>query len=121
MAKIKKADSTAGEDVEQSELRHAGGRIKCYNLFGQCFGGFLCGLTQKLSPMCLYKRNKTHAHKKIYIRIFMDVLFMINTDRKNAKSYQPVNRRRQWHPTPVLLPGKSHGRRSLVGCSPWRR
>ena len=27
-------------------------------------------------------------------------------------------RRRQWHPTPVLLPGKSHGRRSLVGCSP---
>ena len=26
---------------------------------------------------------------------------------------------RQWHPTPVLLPGKSHGRRSLVGCSPW--
>ena len=29
------------------------------------------------------------------------------------------HRRRQWHPTPVLLPGKSHGWRSLVGCSPW--
>jgi len=27
--------------------------------------------------------------------------------------------RRQWHPTPVLLPGKSHGWRSLVSCSPW--
>ena len=27
--------------------------------------------------------------------------------------------RRRWHPTPVLLPGKSHGWRSLVGCSPW--
>ena len=27
--------------------------------------------------------------------------------------------RRQWQPTPVLLPGKSHGRRSPVGCSPW--
>ena len=27
--------------------------------------------------------------------------------------------RRQWHPTPVLLPRKSHGRRSLVGCSSW--
>ena len=26
-----------------------------------------------------------------------------------------------WHPTPVLLPGKSHGRRSLEGCSPWGR
>ena len=30
-----------------------------------------------------------------------------------------IPRRRQWHPTPVLLPGKSHGWRSLVGCSPW--
>ena len=28
---------------------------------------------------------------------------------------------RQWHPTPVLLPGKSHGWRSLVCCSPWGR
>ena len=31
-----------------------------------------------------------------------------------SKSVSP----RQWHPTPVLLPGKSHGQRSLVGCSP---
>ena len=30
-------------------------------------------------------------------------------------------RRRQWHPTPVLLPEKSHGWRSLEGCSPWGR
>ena len=29
--------------------------------------------------------------------------------------------RRRWHPTPVLLPGKSHGQRSLVGCGPWGR
>ena len=28
-------------------------------------------------------------------------------------------RKRQWHPAPVLLPAKSHGWRSLVGCSPW--
>ena len=27
--------------------------------------------------------------------------------------------RRQWQPTQALLPGKSHGSRSLVGCSPW--
>ena len=31
----------------------------------------------------------------------------------------PWGRRRQWHPTPGLLPGSSHGQRSLVGCSPW--
>ena len=29
--------------------------------------------------------------------------------------------RRQWQPTPVLLPGKSHGWRRLVGCNPWGR
>ena len=31
------------------------------------------------------------------------------------RSGLPLQGRRQWHPTPVLLPGKSHGRRSLVG------
>ena len=29
------------------------------------------------------------------------------------------SQRRQWHPTPILLSGKSHAQRSLVGCSPW--
>ena len=33
----------------------------------------------------------------------------------------PGKQRRQWHPTPVLLTGKSHGRRSPVGCSSWGR
>ena len=37
------------------------------------------------------------------------------------RSTNLIYRRRQWHPTPVLLPGKSHGWRSLVGCSPWGR
>ena len=27
----------------------------------------------------------------------------------------------EWQPTPVILPGKSHGQRSLVGYSPWGR
>ena len=43
--------------------------------------------------------------------------------RKYVKSFllnQLISdRRRRWHPTPVLLPGRSHGWRSLVGCSPW--
>ena len=37
------------------------------------------------------------------------------------KGFSVVNWRRQWHPTPVLLPGKFHGWRSLVGYSPWGR
>ena len=39
----------------------------------------------------------------------------------NLLAVVPLYRRRQWHPTPVLLPGKSHGQRSLVVCSPWGR
>ena len=35
--------------------------------------------------------------------------------------YLTAPRRRQWQPPPVFLPGKSHGQRSLVGCSPWGR
>ena len=41
--------------------------------------------------------------------------------RPGIEPTSPALGRRQWHPTPVLLPGKSHGWRSLVGCSPWGR
>ena len=41
--------------------------------------------------------------------------------KKNQDIVIDYYRRRQWHPTPVLLPGGSHGWRSLVGCSPWGR
>ena len=33
----------------------------------------------------------------------------------------PVHRLRKWQPTPVFLPGESHGQRSLEGYSPWGR
>ena len=32
---------------------------------------------------------------------------------------QSIPWKRRWQPTPVFLPGKSHGRQNLVGCSPW--
>jgi len=38
---------------------------------------------------------------------------------KGLNLIECVKQRRQWHLTPVLLPGKPHGWRSLVGCSPW--
>ena len=43
----------------------------------------------------------------------------IKGDYKYFRQSMNPDRRRQWHPTPVFLPGKSHGWRSLVGCSPW--
>ena len=42
-----------------------------------------------------------------------------NLSLEDFYPYRYIYRRRQWNHTPVLLPGKSHGRRSLVGCSPW--
>ena len=40
------------------------------------------------------------------------------TPRPNLPVTPGISGRRQWHPTPVLLSGKSQRRRSLVGCSP---
>jgi len=37
----------------------------------------------------------------------------------NNTGTREYSQKRQLQPTPVLLPGKSHGQRSLVGCSPW--
>ena len=48
------------------------------------------------------------------------LIFLLVSDT-HLQGSRPFPRRRQWHPTPVLLPGKSHGWRSLVGCSPWGR
>ena len=55
---------------------------------------------------------RTHTHTHTCITYLLD---------HGKESACNVERRRRWHPTPVLLPGKSHGRRSLVGCSPWDR
>ena len=44
---------------------------------------------------------------------YKDVLLIVG--------FQCYQQRRQWQPTPVLLPGKFHEQRSLVGCSPWGR
>ena len=49
-------------------------------------------------------------------------IFKTDNYHSTAQGTLFSSRRRQWHPTPVLLPGKSHGRRrSLVGCRPWGR
>ena len=55
----------------------------------------------------------------IYVHIMIAVL-LVKTSVELCTSLA-LYRRRQWHPTPVLLPGQSHGWRSLVGCSPWGR
>ena len=64
---------------------------------------FICEIEKEMIQMNLQNRNR-------------------HTDLENEfMVIKGEGQRRQWHPTPVLLPGKSHIRRSLVGCSPWGR
>ena len=58
----------------------------------------------------------------IYIYIFFYKIFSIIGYYKilNIVPYT-IQWRRKWQPTPVLLPRKFHGWRSLVGYSPWDR
>ena len=49
----------------------------------------------------------------------LDIITNTTVQKHQFFSSQLSLWRRQWHPTPVLLPGKSHGWGSLEGCSPW--
>ena len=44
-----------------------------------------------------------------------------NAEEAEVERFYEDLLKRKWQPTPVLLPGKSHGRRSVVGYSPWDR
>ena len=70
------------------------------------------------------KESKVGSQKDICMPLFTAAVFTIPKcllmgEWINIMWYKNIYWRRQWHPTPVLLPGKSHGRRSLVGCRPW--
>ena len=72
----------------------------------------LCSVSSKNSSIAL-----SHISLMLSTWIFPDLLFskcMVELCFPN-----PLNQRRRWHPTPVLLPGISHGQGSLVGCGPW--
>ena len=51
--------------------------------------------------------------------LLLDYIIMISLGHRIIAVIYAKYKRRQWHPTPVLLPWKSHGQRSLVGCGPW--
>ena len=50
--------------------------------------------------------------------MFSGMIALVVVDLCFSICYLGWSWRKQWHPTPVFLPGKSHGQRSLVGCSP---
>ena len=59
----------------------------------------------------LKKDNCNSANMKYISSIAIKMIFKIQ--------FIILTWRRKWQSTPVLLPGKSHGQRSLVGYSPW--
>ena len=68
----------------------------------------------------LLKYSKKYSHfSYITINLISCIIFKFMSTWSGTT--MSTSWRRQWHPTPVLLPGKSHGWRSLVGCSPWGR
>ena len=79
-------------------------------------------------------KNNAASYVYMYVHIWMYVYIPRSriVGGSDGKKHLPTMRetwvrsldgedpwRRKWQPTPVLLPGKSHGRRSLTGYSPW--
>ena len=66
--------------------------------------------------------NKGARHKG---HLLLDPVYVRHPEWLETESGLVVawgwEQRRQWHPTPVLLPRESQGWRILVGCSPWGR
>ena len=63
-----------------------------------------------------------HAAVNIGVHVSLSVLVsLVCMPSSGITGSYGSSQKRRWHPTPVLLPGKSHGQRSLVGCSPWGR
>ena len=54
----------------------------------------------------------------LYLLESLEMAKLFCNDRNKVFGCLMLVLERQWHPTPVLLPGKSHGQRSLEGCSP---
>ena len=83
-----------------------------------------CGFSFSLSPSNEYSgliSFRIEWFELLAVQGTLKSLLQHHSSKASILQCSAFSRRRQWHPTPVLLPGKSHGWRSLVGCSPWGR
>ena len=77
------------------------------------------GLSRVFSNTTVQKHLKTkHIY---YFTVVLVSTKPFNYTHTHTLFQIPIRGCLQWHPTPVLLPGKSHGWRSLAGCSSWGR
>ena len=76
-------------------------------------------VTIRINRTCINFQSKSYNKKNNALFYGMDIKIKIITYSKLGYIIiYSMHQRRQWHPTPVLLPGKFNGLRSLVGCSP---
>ena len=74
---------------------------------------------KQLFPVFLGKIREPLESLRTKIYLLYDTSFSNSLSGFKFYHIQCGIQKRQWHPTPALLPGKSHGWRNLVGCSPW--
>ena len=82
------------------------------------------GVTEWLTHTCI-RTQKTQVSLSVLVCVCacvwvcLYVLVCMRSVFSFLRTHDQWELRRQWEPTPVFLPGKSNGWRSLVGCSPW--
>ena len=91
-----------------STVTHFTCRLFAYTALPQCPTIHPCPIRDSLEPFEAYLASKHHSLE-------------CWTKYAGHCWYKTMINNRQWHPTPVLLFRKSHGWRSLEGCSPWGR
>ena len=84
------------------------------------------GLVSKVIPEKEVKgipSKEEVSERKLIVRIILcdRVSLAAWTIKCKRRRLDPRVGKREWQPTPALLPGESHGQRSLEGCSPWGR
>ena len=79
--------------------------------------------SNKINSIFVKILTNIHTHAYVHIYIYTHICIYMHAHEfihRHGFMYSMLKYlRRQWHPTPVLLPGKPHGRMGLVGSNPW--
>ena len=98
---------------------------KIYHLYSDFVFFFSLNLLGVIEVVYLFYitviATSIYQYINLYSKIAKNIKNEDSTKTDIKSEFNIQNQRKQWHPTPVLLLGKSHGRRSLVGCHLWGR
>ena len=94
---------------------------RLYIFFGEVTVGMFLRYLLRLFTLLLLLSIKSSLY--IFIPVLCQMSFpgssVVKNLPANAGDMGLIPWRRKWQPTPVFLPGKSHGQRSLASYSPW--